>query len=252
MQADVRALFTTPTVAGLGAAVGNGEKVVEVPGNRIAAGSERITPEMLPLVRLTAEEIERIVSAVPGGAGNVQDIYPLAPLQEGILFHHLLDGERDPYVLGGLVSFDSRERLERYLEAMRAVIERHDILRTGVMWEGLPEAVQVVWRRAELRVEEVELEPGGGDVGERLYARYNPREYRMDVRLAPMMRVYVAYDGAQERWLMVELLHHLAGDHNTEEVMREEIGAYVAGEGDKLPAAQPFRNLVAQARLGVR
>src|SRR5215208_2148862 len=76
-----------------------------------------ITPEMLPLVRLTAEEIEKIVDVVPGGAANVQDIYPLAPLQEGILFHHLMDGESDPYILGSLYSFDNRQRLGSYLEA---------------------------------------------------------------------------------------------------------------------------------------
>ena len=98
LEADVRALFATPTLAELAALSVRRPEPVEVPPNRIPSGCEAITPEMLPLARLTAEEIERIVETVPGGAANVQDIYPLAPLQEGILFHHLMGGEGDPYI----------------------------------------------------------------------------------------------------------------------------------------------------------
>ena len=149
---------------------------------------------MLSLIELTQEEIETIVSAVPGGAGNVQDIYPLAPLQEGILFHHLMGGEGDPYLLAHEASFDSRDRLDRYLAAMQAVVDRHDILRTAVLWEGLSEPVQVVCRRAALHIEEVEMDPAAGDAAEQLYTRFNPRRFRIDVRQAPLLRLYIAHD----------------------------------------------------------
>src|SRR5262249_1522999 len=214
-------------------------------------GCEAIRPEMLPLVELRAEEIERIVSSVAGGAGNVQDIYPLAPLQEGILFHHLMEGEGDPYLTAFQLSFDNRARLDAYLAALQRVIERHDILRTAVVWEGISEPVQVVWRKALLRVEEIELETSREDAAEQMYERFNPRHYRIDVRQAPMLRVYVSYDEAKGCWLMMQLLHHLAGDHSTLEVMQEEVQAHLLGQAKGLPEPLPFRNLVAQARLGV-
>jgi amino acid adenylation domain-containing protein len=251
LQANVRTFFSLPTIAAVAIAVDDESDVVEVPANLIPTGCGAISPEMLPLVELNPEQIERVVRAVPGGSANVQDIYPLAPLQEGILFHHLMAREGDPYLLRALFCFDTRARLETYLEALQGVINRNDILRTAVLWEGLVEPVQVVWRHAVLRVEEVSLNHGGADVAEQLRARFDPRHYRLDVREAPLLRVFIAEDAANARWVMLLLFHHLAIDHTALEVMQQEVQAYVLGRGGQLPTPLPFRNFVAQARLGV-
>ena len=248
---DVRAVFATTTLAELATTIGGDARRVEAPPNLIPVGCQVITPEMLTLVELSQQEIDEIVKSVPGGAANVQDIYPLAPLQEGILFHHLMGGEGDPYVVAMQFAFDSRTRLDRYITALRSVINRHDILRTAVAWEGLRERVQVVWRQAELVVEEIELDGARGDAREQLYARCHPRRMRMDVRQASMLRLFIGYDSIHDRWLMMQLLHHLAGDHTTLEVMYEEVQAHLRKEEASLPEPLPFRNLVAQARLGV-
>ncbi|NVZ79624.1 hypothetical protein HX859_32480, partial [Pseudomonas gingeri] len=73
---DVRVLFSQPTLMALAAAVGSGREI-EVPANRIMPGCQRITPELLPLVELDQRAIDLIVSRIPGGTDEVQDIYPL-------------------------------------------------------------------------------------------------------------------------------------------------------------------------------
>jgi amino acid adenylation domain-containing protein len=251
LHADVRALFTTPVLAELALTVGGASSEIEVPANGIPEGAASITPEMLPLVELSQPEIDRIVAEVPGGAANVQDIYPLAALQEGILFHHLLSEEGDPYLLSTVTEFDSRARLDQYLAALQAVIDRHDMLRTAVAWEGLREPVQVVWRHAQLPVDEVQLDADAGDAARQLWRRYDPRHFRMDLTRAPLRRACIAEDRARGRWLLLMLTHHLTSDHESQEVQQEEIAAHLLGRESQLPAPLPFRDYVARARLGV-
>ncbi|OEZ60290.1 tyrocidine synthase 3 [Duganella sp. HH105] len=250
LNVDVRTLFATPTIAALAGASGAANNDVVVPPNGIVAGCTAITPEMLTLVELDEEEIARVVAAVPGGAANIQDIYPLAPLQEGILFHHMMNEEGDAYLLPNLMQFDSRERLDGFVSALNMVIARHDILRTALHWEGLNEAVQVVWREAHLVAEQVNLDDAA-DVAAELAARYHPRHYRLDVRQAPLLRTFVAQDKAQGRWLLQILAHHLAIDHSTLELLIAEVRMLLQGRAEELAPALPFRNFVAQARLGV-
>ncbi len=186
LQSDVRSLFAEPTPGGLAAVVGR-ESAIVVPPNLIPPGCEAITPKMLTLADLTQAEIDRIIATVPGGAANVQDIYPLTPLQDGILFHHLMATKGDPYLYPTILAFDSRERMDAFCKALQTVVARHDILRTAVIWEGLREPIQVVWRKAPLAVEEVDIDRAPQDAAQHLQERFSPRLMRVDIRQAPMI-----------------------------------------------------------------
>ncbi len=246
----VRVLFEAPTPAGLAAVAGRPQ--VEVPARAIPSGADAITPELLPLVDLTQAEVDRVVAGVPGGAANLLDVYPLAPLQEGMFYHHLMgeDGGQDAYLQPFVLRFESRSRLDGFLDALRVVADRHDIFRTAVVWHGLPEPVQVVWRAAELPVTEVVLGLSvSGEVVSRLLAA-GPGW--IDLTRAPMLRVVITADPDQPgRWLGLLLVHHLMLDHTGLEVVLEEIWLVLAGREAELGAALPFREFVAQARLGV-
>ncbi|WP_262188203.1 non-ribosomal peptide synthetase, partial [Serratia ficaria] len=249
LSAGVQTLFTAPTLSTLAQTLG-AQREVSVPANRIDADGERITPEMLPLATLSQQDIDAVVAQVPGGVANVQDIYALSPLQEGILFHHLLAEQGDPYQLSAVLRFDSRARLDAWLAAMQRVIDRHDILRTAFIGEGVSSPVQVVWRRAELALSELRLNPAAGEIGAQLTALFDPRRIRPDLTRAPLLN-FVTSPQADGSWCVLQQWHHLIGDHSTLAVMQEEVNLILAGRGDELAAAPPFRNAVAQALLGV-
>ncbi|KQX86747.1 hypothetical protein ASD34_10375 [Variovorax sp. Root473] len=151
------------------------------------------------------------------------------------------------------MSFDSRDRLERFVESFNRVIARHDILRTAIVWEGLREPVQVVCREAQLTLQwlDGDAASASASVADRLNAHVDPTGYRIDVRRAPMIDAVAAHDAAQQRWLLQLPSHHLISDHTTLELLMDEITAVQKGPDVALRPPVPFRRFVAHARLGV-
>ena len=220
---DIRTLFAQPTIASL---------CMHLDSAGGTSGSADAQPAEPPLLQLSDEDLSRIMATVPGGAVNFQDVYPLTPTQDGILFHHLLNPDADPYRLSVHLRCKDRESLDAYLAALQAVVDRHDMLRTAIVWEGVSEPVQVVWRHAPIRVETA---PSGS---------------RMNLGEAPLIRVLVVCDGDGPGWIVQQQIHHLAGDQAALETIQEEISAHLRGDGLTLPAPAPFREFVARTRRG--
>ncbi|WP_122864294.1 non-ribosomal peptide synthetase, partial [Pseudomonas viridiflava] len=236
MSADIRVLFAQPTLAALASAVGT-DNALQIPANRIDADCRYITPDLLPLVQLDQEAIDRIVAHVPGGAANVQDIYPAGPLQAGILYHHLAAGDSDPYLLQPRFTFADETRLDAFCGALQQVIERHDILRTALFWEGLQAPVQVVWRKATLRVDAVELQ----DLDD---------APRMDLTQAPLLHLVHAHDPATGLIAAALRFHHVVMDHVALDVLGQELQGILLGDHAQLAEPVPYRNYIAQVLQG--
>ncbi|MEB2649192.1 amino acid adenylation domain-containing protein [Pseudomonas canadensis] len=216
LRADVQVLFGQPTLAALAAASEYGE--VDEPH----------------LAELDPASLARIVASIPGGAANVQDVYPLAPLQEGLLYHHITD-ERDPYQQQALFSFARREQLDAFAQALQQVINRHDILRTSLVWDALEQPMQVVWREALLRVEPLRED-------------YLP----LDLRQAPLMALDYAEEPQHQRWIARLRFHHLVNDATSTTILMQELRAHLLGQQAQLPVPVPYRNVVTQARSPAR
>src|SRR5262249_13414271 len=110
-----------------------------------AEGAGGCTPSDFPLAGLSQAELDAVV----GSGRGVEDLYPLSPIQHGMLFHALWGGERASQVR-------VTQRLEGALDAAlfrRAwaeAVARHPILRTSFVWEGLARPLQRVEQSAEV------------------------------------------------------------------------------------------------------
>ncbi|WP_246771887.1 condensation domain-containing protein, partial [Pseudomonas syringae] len=118
-------------------------------------------------------------------------------------------------------------------------------------WEDLDEPVQVVLREATLTVDELTLDAADGPIETQLLEHFDTRHHRLNLRDAPLMRMVCVEDPANARWVAILLYHHIAIDHAALELVKHEMQAFLLGEGHALPEAVPYRNYVAQARLGV-
>ncbi|MBX8544289.1 amino acid adenylation domain-containing protein [Pseudomonas cichorii] len=246
LVADVRAVFSAPLLRDMAKAIEGGSDLLFVaPANLIPDGCTALTPDMLPLVQLSQPQLDTLIQRVPGGAANIQDIYPLVPLQQGILYHHMLGHEGDAYLVRSMIEFDDRTHLDAFLDALQQVIDRHDILRSAVQWSGLPQAVQIVQRQATLPVETLALK-GNSTALEQLQQASDPRHLRMDLTKAPLLSARIVQDPQSRRWLLALLDHHLISDHVSLAIILEEIQTIMQDRRDQLPVPLPYRDFVAQ------
>ncbi|POM26387.1 Polyketide synthase PksM [Actinomadura rubteroloni] len=215
----------------------------------IAAIADAAAPEAppvaesaAPLMSLTEEERATVAAAVPGGAANVQDAYPLAPMQEGMYLLYAKDGH-DPYVSSGLFAFADRAALDRFVAALRAVTARHDALRTVILSAGLDRPLQAVLRDVEVPVEEIELTPGrpATDQLEELLAEAPP--IRLD--RAPLIRLRAGRHPDTGTWHAAMSLHHVIHDASSLGLLFGEIVAHAEGRAETLPEPPHYRDFVA-------
>ena len=179
---------------------------------------------------------------------NIQDSYILTPAQEGMLFHHILGVDRDPYVLRTVYNCDSREAVGRYVAALQTVVDRYDVLRTSFIWEGLSSPLQIVWHKVAIDVTEGPPFQESIDAAaliQRLRAYCRP----IDLRQAPLIQLVAVPQQQSSSWFLLVTLHHIISDHVSFDIIRDELASIMRGHQSALPKPIQFRPF---ARTGTR
>ena len=84
---------------------------------------------------------------------NIEDIYPLSPMQQGMLFHSLYAPDSGIYFQQMICTLRGNLEVAAFEQAWKKIVEKHSIFRTVFIWESLNKPVQVVYKQVKITVE---------------------------------------------------------------------------------------------------
>jgi amino acid adenylation domain-containing protein/non-ribosomal peptide synthase protein (TIGR01720 family) len=204
------------------------------------------TPSDFPLARLS----QPALSALLGTARWVEDVYPATPLQSGMLFHSLYAPESAVYFEQVHCTIAAPFEVDAFRRAWQHVVDRHSVLRTGFVWEGLEKPLQLVHRRVASTWDELDWIGSPAEEQERRLERFlqEDRKKGFDLTRPPLMRsALIRVDDSS--WRFVWSYHHLVLDGwSVPMLLKEVMLAYQAlaqGREASLDAPPAFREYVA-------
>jgi hypothetical protein len=203
------------------------------------------TPSDFPLAHLTQSEVDRLELECP----RLEDILPLSPVQEGLMFHALYDNRaRDVYCAQLVLGLDGQLDAPMLQDAANALLRRHSALRAGFHNEGLGRPVQVILPEVPLPWRTVDLSTLDGPAREEHLANFlaHDRAQRFELSCAPLLR-FTLIRLALDRHQLVFTHHHIVMDGWSLPVLVKELLTLYVQRGDSgiLPQVTPYGRYLA-------
>ncbi|MET9210698.1 MULTISPECIES: amino acid adenylation domain-containing protein [unclassified Nocardia] len=200
-------------------------------------GAGGFTPSDFPLVRLGQTELSRLVRRYP----LLSDVWPVTPLQSGMLFHALLaENSVDPYITQFALDLDPAVDDERLHQAAQAVLDRHDNLRVAFAADAAGTPLQVV-------LDDIDVPWQVIDADAATYQRIKSADLttHFDMAAAPLLR-FTLVRTPETAHLLVTSHHILIDGWSTPLLLQELLTAYaVGGRSRRLPKIAPYRDYLA-------
>jgi len=182
-------------------------------------------------------------------AKTIQDIYPLSPMQQGMLFHSLSDPRSGAYCVQTSWTFEGDLDVSALRQAWQHAVDRHPILRTDFDWEELDEPVQVVYRHVTLPFEQMDWRHLPKEQQDQQLEQYlaQDRSRGFDLGQAPLMRLALIRLG-DETYRFIWSNHHLLLDGWSAPLLLKEVfqdyQALRSGPVFEPPRTRPYRDYI--------
>ncbi|MFF4934198.1 amino acid adenylation domain-containing protein [Streptomyces griseofuscus] len=196
-----------------------------------------------PLTAVDDADLAAFRRAYPG----LSDVWPLTPMQSGMLFESMLgDSGADTYQLQTVYRLSGPVDAVRLRAAGQALLDRHASLRVAFAPDTSGELRQVVQDRLVLPWQEKDLGDLTDPERDEALARFlaEDRAHRFDVATAPLLRMTLVRTGP-ERAVLVLTTHHAVLDGWSEQVIARELPRLYAADGQGESPAHGYRSYLA-------
>ena len=175
---------------------------------------------------------------------NIEDIYRLSPMQQGMFFHSLLAPDSGMYFEQSSYKLEGQLSVSAFQEAWQYGLDRHAALRSAFMWEDLDEPLQVVYRSLVLPFEFMDWRKVERDQIDQHLSRFliEDRERGFDMSRAPLMRLTLIQVDDQE-YYFIWSHHHLLLDGWSQPIIIKDVFTYYEAslQGIQIPV-EPARS----------
>ncbi|MEM9566927.1 MAG: amino acid adenylation domain-containing protein [Cyanobacteria bacterium P01_E01_bin.34] len=182
-------------------------------------------------------------------APNLEDIYELSPMQQGMLFHTLCSPSSGVYLQQIAWAFQGDLDIQALRWAWQSVVDRHSILRTAFHWENLEKPYQVVYQKVDLPWEHKDWRDlDKTEQQAQLQALLAAEQSRgFSLTEAPLMRVTLLRF-SEDTYQLIWSYHHLLLDGwSLPLIYQEVIAGYESkrqGRGLELTPPRSFRDYI--------
>ncbi|MGY2288229.1 non-ribosomal peptide synthase/polyketide synthase [Pseudomonas sp. SDO528_S397] len=179
----------------------------------------------------------------------IEDVYPLSPLQQGMLFHSLLHEDsgvylmQDRYRIGGAIDEGA------FLESWRQVVALHPSLRASFQWKTQKQPVQVIHREVKVPLDTLDLRALAPHEQEARIRSLLEDEQKVGFNLSkpPLIRFRLVRL-ADESYEFIRSFHHILMDAWCISLVTVDfLKVYEALCNDRTPALtrpRPFRDYI--------
>ena len=180
---------------------------------------------------------------------NIESIYPLSPMQEGMLFHSIYDKESKVYVVVMHFSLHGALNVSAFKRAWQKVTDRHAVLRTFFIWKNRETPLQIVPRRVELPWQEYDWrDKPASEQSERLrsYAEED-RKKGFHLSKAPLMRLTLIQTSHSDYHFFFSHHHMLFDGWSAALLLKEVFTVYQAncsGKDISLKEPEPYKTYI--------